>query len=361
MVALRNGGAPLQQLMKTEAAAFAFPKVGDIVEGTVLEKGSRRLLLDLGKFGAGAVYRGELLAAREAVRGLEVGSKVHAKVIELDNEDGMLELSLAEAGRQKAWAAVQELAERGEPLAVKVDGFNKGGLTAALEGLPAFIPVSQLSSEHYPKVTSDDRGELLRALQKFVGMELQVKIIDANPRTAKLILSEREASEVSMKELAKQYEVGQVVEGIVSGVADFGAFVRFTDNPSVEGMIHVSELAHRVVENPKEVAKVDEVVRVKIVEIKDGKISLSLKALQEDPWQRASERFHAGDEITGTVYSINPFGALVNFSDLQGQLHVTEFGSVEEMKKRLTVGEAYPLVIQDVKPEERRIALKLKG
>lgn len=335
-------------------------KPGDLVEGTVLEKGARRLLVDLGKFGVGVVYRGELLAAREAVKGLKPGDQVHAKVIAVDNDEGLVELSLAEAGRQKAWAAVLELQEKGEPFAVKMTGFNKGGMTAEVAGLPAFLPVSQLGGEHYPKIAPEGRSELGAALAKLVGEEITVKILDANPRTEKLILSEREAMEVSTRELVKNYEVGQVVEGIVSGVVDFGVFVRFTDNPALEGLIHISELSHRMVENPKEVVKVDDVVKVKITDIRDGRISLSLKALQADPWADAAERFAVGQEVTGTVYSFNPFGAIVAVGDLQGQLHVTGFGSVEEMKEKVALGKSYSFMVQDVKPAERRLVLKLK-
>lgn len=359
-----NGTKPsiskFAELVKTESAAFGVLKAGDLVEGTLLEKGARRLLVDLGRHGVGVVYRGELMGMRGAVKDLELGAPLHAKVVAVDNDEGYVELSIAEAGRQKAWVAVTELKEKGEPITVKVTGANKGGLTTELEGLSAFIPVSQLAPEHYPRLASEDKTEIGTALASLIGTELSVKLIDANPRTGKLILSEREASEVSTRELAKNYAEGQVIEGIVSGIADFGVFVRFTDNPAVEGLIHVSELDHRMVESPKEVVKVDEAVKAKIIEIKDGRISLSLKALKEDPWATAAERYPVGTEVKGTVYSTNPFGALVNFEDLQGQIHVTEFGGVEEMKKRLAAGKSYVFVVQDVKPAERRVLLKLK-
>ncbi|MBI2278740.1 MAG: S1 RNA-binding domain-containing protein [Candidatus Brennerbacteria bacterium] len=356
----KNSISRLAELVKEEPAAFGVLKVGDLVEGTLLERGARRILLDLGRHGVGVVYQGELMGARSAVKNLEPGAALHAKVVALDNEEGYVELSIAEAGRQKAWAAAVELKDKGEPFPVKVTGANKGGLTADLEGLPAFIPVSQLAPEHYPRVISEDKSEIGKMLQAIVGTELSVKIIDANPRTGKLILSEREAAEVSMRELVKNYGEGQVIEGIVSGIADFGVFVRFADNPSVEGLIHVSELDHRMVENPKEVVKLDEAVKVKIAEIKDGKISLSLKALKDDPWVGAAERYPTGTEVNGLVYAMNPFGALINFADLQGQIHVTEFGSIEEMKKQLVMGKSYVFAVQEVKPAERRALLKLK-
>ncbi len=351
----------ITQLLKDEPSLFATLKIGDLVQGTVIEKGSKMLLVDLGKHGTGVVYRGELQNARELVRGLKAGDPVHAKVIDIDNEDGYVELSLSEADKQRAWAEVQELKEKEEVLKLKINGFNKGGLMADVRGLPGFLPVSQLSNEHYPRVGVDEKGKILQALQLLVGQELEAKIIDVNSRTNKLIVSEKAAQELSAKELAEHYSVGQIIEGVVSGVADFGAFVRFTDNPVVEGFIHVSEIDHRIIDNPKEVMKIDDVVRAQIVDIKNGRISLSLKALKENPWEKAGAFLKEGDEVKGTVYAFTQFGALVNLDhDLQGQVHVTDFGGIPEMKKELVAGESRTFIVQSVKPEERRITLKLK-
>jgi small subunit ribosomal protein S1 len=358
---VKNGMLILNQLAKSNPQIFSSIKVGDLVEGEVFDKGSRVMLVDLGRHGTGAVYRGELQNARELVKSVDIGGKIHAKVLEVDNEDGYVELSLAEAGKQKAWGEVDELKGKDEAFVVKITGFNKGGLIANIKGISAFLPVSQLSGEHYPKATTAERTEIGSALQRLVGTELSVKIIDANVRTGKLIISEKEATEISSRELVKNYQVGQTIEGIVSGVADFGAFVKFVDNPAVEGLVHVSELDYRIVENPKDVVKVDEVIKAKIIEIKDGKISLSLKALKEDPWTIVMNKYKEGQEITGKVYLFNPFGAVINLDDTyQGYVHVTEFGGAEEMRKSLTVGKEYPFTIESVKPQERRISLKAK-
>jgi small subunit ribosomal protein S1 len=351
----------LTELIKNEPGLIAILKPGDLVEGKVLDKSAKMMLLDLGKHGTGVVYRGELINARGMVKDLKVGDSVHAKVIDVDNEDGLVELSLAEAGKQKAWGEIQELQAKDEAFSVKVLNFNRGGLTADISGILAFLPVSQLAGDHYPKVTAGDKAQVALELQKLIGLEIEVKIIDINPRTNKLIISERAAVELSAKELSKNYEVGQVIEGLVSGVADFGAFIKFTDNPAVEGLIHVSELDYRIVDNPKEVVRMDEVVKAKIIDIKEGKISLSLKALKTDPWLSAKEKYAEGQEVKGTIYVFNPFGAIVSLEGgLQGQVHVTEFGGVEEMKKNIVSGKEYVFVIESVKPEERRITLKLK-
>jgi len=352
----------LSYAMKTDPRLFSFLKPGDIVDGKILERESKKMLIDLGRYGTGVVYPSEIQNARELIRGLETGSPIQAKVVDIDNEDGYVELSLAEAGREKAWSDIAEIKEKDEPVSIRIVGFNKGGLLADISGVQAFLPVSQLSDEHYPKVSEvSDKDKVTESLQGLVGQELLVKIIDANPRANKLIVSEREATEISSKELVKNYEVGQVVEGIVSSVADFGVFIKFTDNPQVEGLIHVSELAWRLIDNPKEIVKVDDVVKVKITDIKDGKVSLSLKALKQDPWMDVLKRYTEGEEVSGFIYNFNPFGATVALdAEIQGQLHVTDFGSVEEMKKQLSGSKEHTFVIESVKPQERRIVLKLK-
>lgn len=351
----------LSQAMKSSPSLFYFLKVGDLAQGTVLDKSARTLVIDLEKYGTGIVYRAEMQNAKEMVKHLNVGDPVTAKVIAVDNEDGAIELSLTEADKQKSWAAVAELKEREEVIAVTVTGYNKGGLTATMNDLQAFLPISQLSNEHCPNVSFDDKAKLAEALKALLGQELKVKITDANPRTNKLIISEREANVISMKELAKNYTVGQIIDGIVSGVADFGVFVKFTDNPAVEGLVHVSELDYRVVENPKEIIHVDDTVKAKIIDIAGGKISLSLKALKADPWESVGETYKEGGEVHGTVYSFNPFGAIIDLGGgIQGHLHVSTFGSVEEMKKQLVLGKEYAFVIQEVKIPEKRISLKLK-
>lgn len=348
--------------VKTEMANLRMLKVGDLVRGTVIEKGARLMTVDLGAYGVGAVYRGELQNARELVRGMEPASELSAKVIEIDNEDGYIELSLAQADRQKAWEVVQELKDQEAIVSVKFTAFNKGGMTGELKGLQAFLPVSQIVKGFEGKGSIADKDEIGKILEGLVGNEIEVRVIDANPRTNKLIVSEKAATEESAKELAKNYTVGQVIDGVVSGVADFGVFVRFTDNPGLEGLIHVSELGYRIVENPKEIIKVDDTVKAKITDIKDGKISLSLKALLPDPWLHAKEYFKEGEVVEGKVYSFHPFGAIIDLDHgVQGNVHVASFGGAEEMKKQLSVGKEFTFVIETLNPEERKLLLRLKA
>ncbi len=357
-----EGPVSLAQYLRTELSTADWPKEGAVVEVTLIKKAPRKAYFDMGRFGTGIVYGAEMANAREAVKGLKPGDPVSAKIVSLDGENGYIELSLSEAGRQKQWAQAKELAEAGEVVKAKVAGANAGGLMVTIaEDLKAFLPVSQLSLEHYPKIPDGDRTKIAEELKKFTGEELSVKIIDVNPRSNKIIVSEREVLSANVKELLAAYAVGQVVDCTVSGVADFGVFVRFTDNPQIEGMIHISELDYKLIDSPKELVKVNDALKAKIVDIKEGRVFLSLKALKEDPWEGIGGRFKAGDEVRGRVYKFNPFGAVIALDgDFQGLIHVSEFGGQDEMKKAIAVGETYPFVIGDVKPEERRIILKAK-
>ncbi len=361
MNAIKQEDRMPNDFVKSEFGALNLLRVGDLVQGTIIEKGVRMMTIDLGANGVGAVYRGELQNARDVVKSLKPGDVIGAKVVQIDNEDGYIELSLTQADKQKAWEEVQDLRDQEEIVKVKLTTFNKGGLLGELRGLPAFLPVSQLGNGLEGR-TINNKEEIEKVLQELVGKEVEVRIIDVNPRTNKLIVSEKAATEVSTKELVQNYQVGQIIEGVVSGVADFGVFVRFTDNPALEGLIHVSELGYRIVENPKEVVKIDDAVKAKITDIRDGKISLSLRALRVDPWINVGEKYKEGQEISGIVHSFHPFGAIVNLDgEIQGQIHVASFGGVEEMKKQLNIGKEYSFTIESLVPNERKILLKLKS
>jgi small subunit ribosomal protein S1 len=357
-----TGPATIAQVLKTELSTADWPKEGTVVEVAFMKRLPRKAYFDMGRFGTGIVFGIEMVNAKETLRNLNIGDKLNAKIVALDGEEGHVELSLSEAGKQKLWQQAKELAEAGEVVKAKVAAANAGGLMVTIEGdLKAFLPVSQLSMEHYPKVPDGDRTKISDELKKFIGEELSVKIIDVNPRSNKIIVSEREVLSANVKELLGAYAIGQLVECIVSGVADFGVFVKFADNPQIEGMIHISELDYKLIDNPKDVVKVNDQLKAKIVDIKEGRVYLSLKALKEDPWEKLSGGFKPGDVVQGRVHKFNPFGAVVALDgDLQAMIHISEYGGQDEMKKALIVGQSYPFIIDSVKPEEKRITLKAK-
>ncbi len=360
MNTIKKTHSPLVNLIKGISSSVIL-KQGDLVEGILIEKAQKAAYFDLGPVGSGIVYGIEFSNANSILKGLNPGDTISGKVVDAENEEGYIELSLAEAGIQKTWEEIKELAEKGEIITVTISGANSGGLLTEISGLRAFLPVSQLSADHYPRVDDGDRGKILDELKKLIGTELKVKVIDLKPRAAKLIVSEREIVGENMKELLGQYKAGEVVDGIISGVADFGAFMKFANQPQIEGLIHISELDHRLIENPKEIVKIGDAIKAQILEIKEGRVFLSLKALKPDPWLRVPEKYKAGDEIMGKVTRFNPFGAFIALDpEIQGLIHVSEFGSIEEMKNQIELGGSYAFKIDLIKAAEKRIILKLK-
>lgn len=360
MLGTKKPISPLAGLLRSEMKLFQALKPGDLVEGTLIKREAKTAYFDLGGVGTGIVYGMEFTNAAQILKNLEPGGKVLGKVVEPEDSRGYAELSLAEAGRQKLWQNLKELKERGEVILAKITGANSGGLMTEIEGIRGFIPASQLSGEHYPRIDDGNRAKILDELRKYVGQEFKVKILDLKPRAQKLILSEREIVEENAKELLAKYAVGQVVDGIISGVTDFGAFAKFADNPALEGLIHISELDHKLIDHPREIVKIGDAVKAKIIEIKDGRISLSLKSLKPNPWDTIGEKFHEGEEIAGTITRFNPFGAFVLIApDIQGLIHVSEFGGVEQMKAAIKLGEQYQFRIEIMKPQEKRVILKM--
>lgn len=331
---------------------------GDIVEAAFIKLTPRGAFFDLGKYGTGIVYGVELLNAKDIIKKLKPGDKVSVKIIVLENEDGLRELSLIEAGQQKNWQKVKELEESGEIVKMKIIGANSGGLVGEIFNLKAFLPISKLSSDRLPNQI--DKQKIVEELKKFIGQEFNVKVITVNQRNNKLIVSEKEVVAVNIKELLAQYKPGQIVEGVVSGIANFGVLVRLVDNPQIEGVVYLSELDYRIIDNPKDILKQNDIVRLKILEIQDGKLILSIKAAKPDPWENIEEKYKEGQEISGIIYKFTPFGAIVNLEDIQGVVHVADFGGVDEMKQLLEVGKPYNFYIFQIRPEERRLILKLK-
>lgn len=351
----------LNQLIQAGVINLSGPREGDVIETELIKKTSREAYFDVGSFGTGILYGLEFLNAKNIIRNLKVGDRIPAKITSLDNSSDYVELSLSEAEKQQVWSQIKELQESGEIIKAKVVSMNSGGLTLNLLSLKAFLPISQLSSDHQPKVADGDRDKLLEELKKLIGEELNVKIIDLNPRSNKLIVSEREGVGINVKELLAEYQIGQEVDGLISGIADFGVFVRFIDNPGLEGMVHISELDHRLVDNPKEIVKLNDTVRVKIIDIKNNRVFLSLKALKTDPWERVAERYEVGQEVKGFVYKFNPFGAVINLDgQIQGMIHISKFGGLEEMKKELLPDQEYRFIVESLNPGEKRLTLNIE-
>lgn len=260
-------------------------RVGEIVEGKIIGKGRSAVFLDLGSIGTGIIFGKEFYQAKEKLKDLKMGDKTFVKIIDLENEEGYIELSISGASRELAFEVLKEKKEKGESILVKILGANKGGLISEVSGIPSFLPVSQLSSNHYPKVEGGDKTKILRELQKFIGKTLEVKILNLDPKNEQIILSEKAKVFDEKREILKNYQVGDIVEGEITGITDFGVFLRFDKEESrpepVEGLIHISELDWKIIKDPSEVVKVGQIVKAKIIEISGDKVWLSLKALKK--------------------------------------------------------------------------------
>ncbi|NTV40859.1 MAG: 30S ribosomal protein S1 [Candidatus Moranbacteria bacterium] len=347
------------------------PQVGDVLEGKVIDITSNSLLLDLGCFGTGIVL-GKEIKDGLAIGKVKQGDIVSATLVDIENEDGYIELSIREASYERAWDDLENKRDNMGVVSTKVLDANKGGLMIEVNGIMGFIPVSQLSSEHYPRVEDGDKNKILELLKKLVGKEMQVRILDADRESEKLIVSERAASSEKEKEVIAQLQAGDIIEGEISGVVDFGAFVKFLppsrqgstrESDKLEGLVHISELAWQLIDDPRAIVKTGDVVKARIIGIDETRISLSMKALAKDPWSEIAEKYKVGDIVQGKIDKINPFGAFVYLDkDIHGLAHVSEFQEVypgKKMDEVLHGGQTYSWKILSIEPKDHRMGLIL--
>ncbi len=337
------------------------PSAGDLVEGTIIALARGRLYIDLPPFGTGLIYGREYLNAADVLRKANAGDTITAKVVDPAGRDGYIELSLKEARQAAIWGEAEQAIAAGTIYNLTVEDANKGGLILTWQGIQGFLPASQLAKEHYPRVTDGDKDKIIGELKKLVGVALPVRVITADARENKLIFSERTGSEDQEKaSLIDKYQVGDTVEGEITGTVDFGIFVRIEQG--LEGLVHISELDWGLVEDPRALFKVGEKVKVKIIEIKEGKVSLSIKALKENPWKTAGDRYQKGQEISGVIIKYNKHGALASIEEgIAGLVHISEFESPQELRDNLELGKTYPFKITLFEPKDQRMTLAFAG
>ena len=327
---------------------------GEIVEGVVLSLKKHEALVDLGAQGVGIVPRREIGFNRN----LKEGDKVTASVVEAELDDGYSLLSLRKALKDRGWDVVADVATSGEIIEIQPYDANRGGLLIEYEGVRGFLPVSQLSAEHYPRVGSSDKNEILQRLNSLKEKTLKVRILDADRKNNKLIFSEKEAVKDGLAERFDKITVGDTVNGVVTGVVDYGVFVNVD---GIEGLIHISEISWERVSNPADYVKVGETVEAKIIAIDKDRLSLSLKQLQEDPWLSELEKFKKGSSVEGTVTRITPFGAFVQISpSVEALIHVSELGKEDaDPEKVFKLNERKEFKVLEVDKENRKISLGL--
>ena len=328
---------------------------GDTITGKVISIKKHEILIDLGSQGVGLVPR------REAsfVKDLELGSEVTASVIDAEMEDGYVLLSLRKAVKDKGWDEIAAKMDNAETVEITPYDANRGGLLVEYEGIRGFLPVSQLSAEHYPRVGSADKDEILQRLNSLVGKPIKVRILDAIKKENKLIFSEKEAVRDGLAERFASLKVGDTIKGIVTGVVDFGVFVNVD---GIEGLVHISEISWERVNNPSDYVKIGDEIDAKIIAIDKERLSLSMKQLMEDPWLHEVEKLKKGDKVEGTVTRITPFGAFVQISPaVEALVHVSELGEGSDVdpEKVFTLNERKTFTVLDIDKEGRKISLSI--
>lgn len=334
---------------------------GDLVAGEVTAVTKNRIWVDIddGRF-VGIISNKELAEEGISAPDYKAGDRVTAAVLMPENDEGFMILSLRDALENQGWDALEERMQKDEVFEVKVVEANRGGLIVEADGLRGFLPVSQLAPEHYPRV-GNDKDEILSRLAKFEGHGMQVKVLDLDKSTSKLIFSEKVARKGEFEELVSDIKVGDILDGTVSGVVDFGIFVSLG---KLEGLVHISEISWGKVDHPSNFAKVGDVVRVQVIAIDADKISLSMKRLQADPWLTTIQNFRVGQTVSATVTQIMPFGVFVGVEGgVDGLIHISELSAehVVDPGAVVKVGDKLDLKIIDLGPESHRLGLSLKA
>ncbi|PIR03753.1 MAG: 30S ribosomal protein S1 [Candidatus Magasanikbacteria bacterium CG11_big_fil_rev_8_21_14_0_20_39_34] len=341
------------------------PKVDEIIKGTVISVDNGAIRIDINGLATGVVRGRELFAESKQYGNLKVGDEVEATVLELENENGEMELSFRSAGHQKVWDNMMKSRDENITVEAKVLAANKGGLMMQVDALTGFMPVSQLAPENYPRVPGGDKNRILEHLKGLIGQTLQVKVLDAHQKDEKLIVSEKAVWEDEQKVVLDKYNIGDEVEGEVSALTTFGAFIKF--GTGLEGLVHISEIAWQRIDHPKDVLKVGDRVKAQIIDLNKSKIYLSIKRLIDDPWKLVKEKYTIGEKVEGEVHKVEPFGIMIKLDEqIHGLAHISELAnrpikSTEELRELFPIGSRHAFEIVSIEPAEHRLGLRLFG
>lgn len=332
------------------------PSIGDVIEGSVIALDKAAVYVDLSPFGTGIIFGREYINARDIIKKINPGDSIAGKVVSVDNKQGYIEISLKEARQAIIWNEAEEAIKNKNVYELAVQDANKGGLIMNWQGIVGFLPASQLNTSHYPRVIDGDKDKIQEELKKLIGEKITVSIIGAVPKESKLIFSEKNPEAKTKEKIVDKYEVGDEIDGEITGIVDFGLFIKIEEY--LEGLIHISEIDWGLVENIKAMFKVGARVRAKIIEIKDGKISLSIKAMRPNPWLEAEKKFKKGDIVQAVVIKFNKHGALASIEEgVAGLVHISEFGSEAKIREKLSLGKSYKFKITLFEPKEQRMTL----
>jgi small subunit ribosomal protein S1 len=360
-----NNGLNMETLLNQEGMALDFPQPGEIRTGVVASIGPTQILVSVGAKSEGVISGRELESiSSEEREALKVGQEILVYVLNAEDESGNVVLSYTRAQEQKGWAEVEKMLEDSATYEGRVDGFNKGGIIVPVYGLRGFIPASQLGISRRMAVTGDTPDQ---RYAKMIGEPITVRVIEVDRKRRRLILSERAASSEtrqSIKErVIESLKEGEVYTGKVTSLADFGAFVNVN---GADGLVHLSEISWDRVQHPSEILEVGQEVQVKVINIDREKkrIGLSIRALQNDPWQSKVAKFKVGQLVEGVITRLTKFGAFARLEgDLEGLIHISEISEnrIEHPKEAgLHEGDVVTLRVIRIDPDQRRIGLSLR-
>lgn len=340
--------AELLAAAKSKVRSFS---VGQKVEGRVIAKNSKSLLLDIGGKSEGMVAEKAFAEARDFIKNLKIGDVVTAMVLVSESREGAVLLSLREASSASLWDSLKDAREKGTAVAVFGKSANQAGITVEVEGITGFIPGSQLGRE-----TSKNP-------QALVGKYFKAKVLEINKEESKLVLSEKEISEAAeiklSKEVLEKIKEGEIYDGEVTTVASFGCFVRLDlgkSAPSIEGLVHISELSWGRTESVDKAVKVGDKVKVKILGLKDGKLALSMRQALKNPWEEAGEKYKSGDNLKGKVVKISDFGMFVEIEPgVEGLVHLTQIPP----GVRFSEGQEVNIYVEEIDSKAKKMSLGL--
>jgi len=324
--------------------------IGYIVRGTIIKKRPREVFVEIPNFGIARIYGREYIKGKDLISKLKEGDGVVVKILSLDDGYGNFEAEVQDIEYISVWAKLREYMDKKTILELPIKDVNKGGLLVEVENVKGFVPVSQLAPENYPRV--DSKIKILQHLEKFKGKKMKLRIIAVDPSSQKLILSERAAREEEYKEALSKFKVGQLVEVRILGFSNFGIFVRFCENPPIDGLIHISEIPEKY-KDLEEHFKIGDKIKAKIIKIENDRVNLTLKDLVEDPWVSFCNKYDIGSIVEGVVVDkSSEFFAIVECEGVRG--------IVLEDLQDLELNNRYNFEIIQLIPNEKKLVLKLK-
>lgn len=354
----------MQDLLEAHGHEYRTLKRGDIIEGVVVRIDKDEVLVDIGSKSEGVIPAHEMRDVHgNPTETLHVGDEIIAYVLQPENQEGHVVLSLNRAQMEKGWRVAQKKFEEGQIIEAEIIEFNKGGLIANIEGVRGFVPLSQIVDLRSSSATEESVEERLKAMK---GRRMFLKVIEINRRRNRLILSERAAVQerraIQKERLLAELKEGESRRGRVSSLCDFGAFI---DLGGADGLVHLSELSWGQVSHPSQVLKVGQEVEVVVVGVDrdNKKIALSLKRLQPEPWSGVAERYQIGQIVTGYITKLASFGAFARIEDgVEGLIHISELSDerIAHPKGVVKEGDEVQLRIIRIDAARHRLGLSLK-